>query len=182
MKIIVSICALAWLALPAIGTAQNAKLQLPEFGRLADKATESVNISINPWMLRTAAMFIDEGDADSAATKKLLAGIKSIEIRRYAFATDSVYSSADLDAVRRQLDAPGWSRLIQVHGAKNSQDVDMYVLIENNRTQGFALIASDPREFTIINIVGSISLEDLPKLEHQLHLPKVGVGQAKILM
>lgn len=58
----------------------------------------------------------------------------------------------------------------------------MYVLIENNRTQGFALIASEPREFTIINIVGSISLEDLPKIEHQLHLPTGGVGQARILM
>jgi hypothetical protein len=55
-------------------------------------------------------------------------------------------------------------------------------LIENNRTQGFALIASEPREFTIINIVGSISLDDLPKLEEQLHLPKVGVGQAHLLM
>src|SRR5271165_2800332 len=102
MKIIVSIVALAWLALPAIGTAQTAKLQLPEFAQLADKATESVNISINPWMLRTAAMFIDAGDEDGAATKKLLAGIKSIEIRRYAFATDSAYSSGDLQAVRRQ--------------------------------------------------------------------------------
>ena len=81
---------------------------------------------------------IDEGDADSAATKKLLAGIKSIEIRRYAFATDSAYSSADLDAVRRQLDGPGWSRLIQVRGAKDSEDVDMYILIENNRPGAMA--------------------------------------------
>ncbi len=182
MKKIISTFALACLVLPTLGHAQSAKLQLPEFAHLADKATESVNISISPWLLRTAAMFIDEDDADSAATKKLLAGIKSIEIRRYAFATDSAYSSADLDAVRRQLDGPGWSRLIQVRGAKNSEDVDMYILIENNRTQGFALIASEPREFTIINIVGSISLEDLPQLERQLHLPKVGVGQTHLLM
>jgi hypothetical protein len=182
MKKFVGKFALACLVLPAMGNAQTAKLQLPEFAHLADKATESVNISISPWLLRSAAMFIDDDDADSAATKKLLAGIKSIEIRRYAFATDSAYSSADLDAVRRQLAGPGWSRLIQVHGAKNSQDVDMYVLIENNRTQGFALIASEPREFTIINIVGSISLEDLPRLEHQLHLPPVGAGQTHLLM
>jgi hypothetical protein len=174
--------ALSCLLLPALSCAQTAKLQLPEFGHLADKATESVNISISPWLLRTAAMFMDEEDPDSAATKKLLAGIKSVEIRRYEFATDFAYSSADLDAVRRQLANPSWRRLMQVHGAKDSQDVDMYVLIENNRTQGFALIASEPRGFTIINIVGSLSLEDLPKLEKQLHLPKAAVGQAHLLM
>ena len=174
--------ALAWLLLPTIGCAQNATLQLPEFGHLADKATESVNISISPWLLRTAAMFMDGEDADSAATKKLLAGIKSIEIRSYAFATDAAYSSTDLDAVRRQLANPGWSRLMQVHEPKKSQDVDMYVLIENNRTEGFVLISSEPRAFTIINIVGSISVEDLPKLERQLHLPKMGAGQTHLLM
>ena len=173
---------LACLLLPALSCAQNAQLQLPEFGHLADKATESVNISISPWLLRSAAMFIDEADADSAATKKMLAGIKSIEIRRFEFATDFAYSSADLDAVRRQLAGPGWSRLMQVRGAKSSQDVDIYVSIENHRAQGFALIESEPRGFTIVNIVGSVSLEDLPKLEHQLHLPEVGVGQAHLLM
>ena len=182
MQKFISTFALACLVLPTMGDAQNAKLQLPEFAHLAEKATESVNISISPWLLRTAAMFIDDGDADSAATKKLLAGIKSIEIRRYAFATDSAYSSADLDAVRRQLDGPGWSRLIQVRGAKNSEDVDVYVLIENSRTQGFALIASEPREFTIINIVGSISIDDLPKLQSHLHLPKLADSQINLLM
>jgi hypothetical protein len=181
MQQFVSRFALACLLLPTVGSAQNAKLQLPEFAHLADKATESVNISVSPWLLRTAAMFMDEQDADSAATKKLLAGIKSVEIRRYEFATDFAYSSADLDAVRRQLAGPGWSRLLQVHEPK-SQEVDIYVSIENNRAQGLALIASEPRGFTIINIVGAISLDDLPKLEKELHLPKVGVGQAHLLM
>jgi hypothetical protein len=182
MKSLVGRLALACLVLPALCNAQGAKLQLPEFAYLSNKAIEAVNVSVSPWLLRTAAMFIDEGDADSAAVKGLLAGIKSVEIRRYRFAADAAYSSADLDPVRRQLEAPGWTRLLQVHGATNSQDVDLYVLVENNLTQGFALIASQPREFTIINIVGSISLDDLPKLERPLHLPKLDVGRGHLLM
>jgi hypothetical protein len=174
--------ALACLLLPTLGAAQDAKLKLPDFGPLADKATESVNISLNPWLLRIAAASIDDKDPDSAATKKLLAGIKSIEIRSYQFATDSAYSVADIDAVRLQLAAPGWSRLMQVHNRKDREDVDMYILMENDRTNGFALITSEPRQFTIINIVGSISVEDLPRLENHLHLPKLDVGQAHLLM
>jgi hypothetical protein len=53
----------------------------------------------------------------------------------------------------------------------------MYILVENDRPSGFALIASEPRKFTIINIVGSISVEDLSRLENHLHLPKVDVGK-----
>jgi hypothetical protein len=53
----------------------------------------------------------------------------------------------------------------------------MYLLIQNEQTRGFALVASEPRQFTIINIVGSINVKDLPKLQSQLHLGKLMPGQ-----
>jgi len=174
--------ALACLLLPTWGAAQEAKLKLPDFSSLAGKATESVNVSLNPWLLRIAAASMDDKDADSAATKKLLSGIKSVEIRNYHFATDNAYSAADIDAVRRQLAAPGWSQLMQVHNRKHGENVDMYILVEDDRTQGFALIASEPREFTIINIVGSIRVEDLPRLGDHLQLLKLAVGQPYLMM
>jgi hypothetical protein len=74
------------------------------------------------------------------------------------------------------------SQLMQVHDRKKNEDVDMYILVDNNRTSGFALISSEPRQFTIINIVGSISVEDLPMLENHLHLPAVGAGTASLPM
>jgi len=180
MKMRMLMIALSCFLLPGLSAAQEAKLKLPEFRSLASKATESVNISLSPWLLHMAGSFIDDKDEDSAATKHLLAGIKSIQIRSYQFASDNAYSAADIESVRSQL--TGWSQIMQVHHREKSEDVDMYLLIENNVTKGFALIASEPREFTIINIVGSISLEDLPQLERQLHLPKVGVGQTHLLM
>jgi hypothetical protein len=182
MKIRVAELALACLLLPTWGAAQDPKLKLPDFSSLAGKATESVNVTLNPWLLRIAAASMDDGNADSAATKKLLSAINSIEIRNFQFATDFAYSTADIDGVRRQLAAPGWSQLVQVHDRKNSKDVDIYILVENDRTRGFALIASEPREFTIINIVGSIRIEDLPRLENYLHLPKAAAGQAHLEM
>ena len=182
MKIRALKFALVCILLPTIGAAQNPALKLPDFGSLSGKAIESVNITLSPWLLRTMAAFVDDKDADSAATKRLLGGIKSIQVRSYQFASDFAYSIADIDAVRQQLAAPGWSRLMQVHNRDKNEDMDMYVLVENDRTTGFALITSEPRQFTIINIVGSISVDDLPKLQDQLHLPKVSMGEAKLLM
>jgi len=174
--------ALACLLVPAWGAAQDARLKLPDSRALADKATESVDISLGPWALRMAGAFVDDKDPDGAATKHLLSGIKSIQIRSYQFATDFAYSVADIDAVRSQLAAPGWNQVMQVHDRDKSEDVDVYVLIENNVTKGFALIAREPREFTIINIVGEIKIDDLPALEKHLHLPKVAAAQASLLM
>jgi hypothetical protein len=170
------------LLLPSLSGAQDGKLKLPEFNSLAGKATESVNISLSPWLLNMAGAFIDDKDPDSVATKHLLSGIKSIEIRSYKFAADNAYSSADIDGVKTQLTAPGWRRLMQVHHREKSEDMDMYVLIENNVSKGFALITSQPREFTIINIVGSIAVDDLPKLQSHLHLPKVADVRTDLLM
>ena len=181
MKIRAGHFALACLLLPGWGAAHDATLTLPDFSLLAGKATESVNVSLNPWLLRIAAAGMDD-NPDGAATKKLLSGIKSIEVRNYKFATDFAYSAADIDAVRRQLSGPGWSQLVQVHDAKKNENVDIYLSIENNQARGFALIASEPREFTIINIVGSISVDDLPRLEKQLHLPKIDARQAHLMM
>jgi len=145
MKIRALKFALVCILLPTIGAAQNPALKLPDFGSLSGKAIESVNITLSPWLLRTMAAFVDDKDADSAATKRLLGGIKSIQVRSYQFASDFAYSIADIDAVRQQLAAPGWSRLMQVHNRDKNEDVDMYVLVENDRTTGFALITSDQR-------------------------------------
>jgi hypothetical protein len=180
MKMRMLMIALTCSLLPGLGAAQDARLKLPEFKSLAGKATESVNISLSPWLLHMAGSFIGDKDEDSAATKHLLAGIKSIEIRSYQFASENVYSAADIDSVRSQM--AGWSQIMQVHEREKSEDVDMYVLIENNVTKGFTLIASEPREFTIINIVGSINVEDLPKLQSRLHLPKLADSHINLLM
>jgi Domain of unknown function (DUF4252) len=168
--------AFACLLMPAWAAAQGANLTLPDFSSLAEKASGSVNISISPWLLQTAASLIDGKDPDGAATKELLAAIQSVEVRSFEFRSDAAYSSADIDSVRRQLTGPGWSQLMQVHDRKTREDVDVYVLIDHDRTKGFALIASRPRQFTIINVAGSISLEDLPKLEKRLNLPRVPLG------
>ncbi len=173
MNRIAGTLALACLSLPTLAGAQSGKLELPDFKSLAHEATDSVNISLGPWLLHLFAGFIDEKDPDAAATKKLLAGIQSIDVRSFEFAKDFAYSGDELAGVRRQLAQPGWNALAQVHDRAKNEDVDIFVRTEKDHTAGFALIASEPREVTIVNIVGSIKLEDLAKLQTQLHLPKI---------
>jgi len=159
--------------LPTMAVAQNPQLSLPDFRSLAHNASESVNISLGPWLLHMAGSLVDDKDPDSAATKQLLSGIDSIQVRSYEFKTDAAYSAADIETVRRQLEAPGWTPLLQSQDLQKGEKVDVYIMMDKDRTKGFALIASEPRQVTIINIAGSIDLNSLPTLERRLHLPSV---------
>jgi hypothetical protein len=164
--------ALAW-------TAPNPKLVIPEFAGLAQKATESVTISLDPAMLGMAARFLDGNDPQDAATKEVIKGLQGIYVRSYTFDKDTAYQPADIDAVRRQLSAPGWNRLVETHSRKTGTNVDIYIMIDNNRAVGLALIASEPRQFTIVNIIGAIDLDKLHKLEGQFGVPKLDIDLPK---
>jgi len=102
--------------------------------------------------------------------KKVLSGIKSIAVRSYEFDSDFVYSKEDVEAVRQQLSSPGWTQLAQIHKRNKAQDVDVYVALTDDQAKGFAIVASEPRKFTIVNIVGSIDLEQIAKLQHHMDL------------
>ncbi len=66
-----------------------------------------------------------------------------------------------------------------MHGAKDHGNVDIYISIEQGRANGLAIIASEPREFTIVNIVGSIDLQKLHRIEGKFGIPKISPGDTK---
>jgi Domain of unknown function (DUF4252) len=171
---------MAMLLAPALlWASSNPKLLIPEFSGLAQKATESVTITLDPGMLGMAARFLDGNDPQDAATKEVIKGLRGIYVRSYTFDKDSAYQQADIDAVRSQLATPGWNRLVQTHSRKTGANVDIYIMIDNNQAVGLAVIASEPRQFTIVNIVGAIDLDKLHKLEGQFGVPKLDIDPAK---
>jgi hypothetical protein len=159
--------------------ASSAKLNIPSFAGLAQKASESVTITLDPALLGMAARFLDSGDPQDAATKDILSGLQGIYVRSYTFDHDSAYSQADIDAVRSQLSAPGWNRLVETRSRKTHADVDIYIMVDQGKAVGLAIIATEPREFTIVNIVGAIDLDRLHKLEGQFGVPKLDIDTSK---
>jgi hypothetical protein len=157
----------------------NPRLVLPEFSALAQKATQSVTITLDAALLAMAGRFLNGNDPQDAATKEVLKGLQGIYVRSYTFDKDSAYQQADIDAVRNQLSAPGWTRLVETRSRKSRANVDIYIMIANNQAVGLAVIASEPREFTIVNIVGAIDLEKLHKLEGQFGVPKLDIDVPK---
>jgi Domain of unknown function (DUF4252) len=177
---IVILCGtLAALCASAATPVADGQLKLPNFDSLADKASESVMITLDPALLGIATRFLDPAKPEDAAAREAIRGIKGIYVRSYKFDEDFAYPKADVEMVRKQLSAPGWQQLVQVRSRTEQQNVDVYLLVEQERANGLAIIASKPREFTIVNIVGSVDMRKLHELEGQFGIPKLELEQKK---
>ena len=93
--------------IPVVAAAQSAKLTLPDLSALSKKASETVNISLDPSVLGFASAVLGSGSG-GPALKDVTAGLQGIYVRSYKFDADDGYSKADVDAVRAQLVAPAW--------------------------------------------------------------------------
>jgi hypothetical protein len=166
--------------LAATATAQDAaRLQLPNFDALAKRATETVDITLDPSLLRLAGNFMTEDDADTATMRELLKGLQGIYVRSYEFDKAGSYSPADIEAVRAQLAKGAWTRLVNVRSAKEGSESEVYAWVEKGVSNGLAIVSAEPLSFTIVNIVGSIDLEKLRRLEGQFGIPKVPAAEQK---
>ena len=52
-------------------------------------------------------------------------------------------------------------------------------MVDHDQAVGLAIIASEPRQFTIVNIVGAIDLDKLHRLEGQFGVPKLDIDASK---
>jgi hypothetical protein len=155
-------------------------LKLPDFDRLTDKAAESVTITLDPVLVGLATRFLDSANPEDAAVKDVIRGITGIYVRSFKFDRDFEYPVADIEAVRKQLAAPGWQRLMQARSRREQTKVDVYLSVDGGKANGLALIASEPREFTIVNIVGLVDLAKLHKLEGQFGIPRLEIEEKPV--
>ena len=160
------------LMTPGTAFAQGAKLELTGLDRLKAIAEEAVNLDIPAEMLSIAGGFL-KGDGDQAAAKQLLSGLKGIYIRSFEFDRENAYTTEDVERIRKQLGAPGWTKMISVDSKRDRELVEIYSWQEGGASGGLAILVSEPTELTIVNIVGPIDLSKLPMLQGQFGIPKL---------
>ncbi len=169
MKLVVCLFVLA------IGSAQaQVLLKIPDsFSKLADRADEVVDVTLDPSTLGLASKFLSDKDPDEKAAKKIVSGLKGIFVRSYKFAKEGEYSDADVELLRSQLRRPGWSCIVNVRSKKDRQNAQVCFFSQNGTIAGLTVLATEPKELTIVNISGYIDPEHLGALEGQFGIPKL---------
>lgn len=153
-------------AVPA--SAQRINLDFPD---LAERATEVVDVTLDANMLRLAAKFLSGKDADERAVREVIGGLEGIYVRSYEFAKEGEYDRSLIDKVKSQL-GPSWKPLVTVR-SKSKENVSIMADMHGDRVTGLVIIATEPREFTIVNINGPIDIDRLASLSGQFGIPEI---------
>jgi len=154
------------------------EIKMPaSFDKLAAKAEESVDVTLDGSMLRLAGRFLSDKDSDEARAKKAISGLQSIAVRSFEFASEGEYDPADVNAVRSQLQAPAWSRIAGARSKATGEDIDVYFKIDGKgQLAGVFIIAAEPRQLTIVSITGILDPEHLADLGGQFHIPPMDLA------
>jgi hypothetical protein len=159
--------------LPVLAAAQAGKLVIPDFGDLAKKATESVDITLDGDMLKSATHLMGAAggrNSSDADVSSLVAGLKAITVRSFTFDRPDMYSQKDVDGVLAQVDAPGWKKVVAVRDKGERVEIHMR---QNSEDGGLLIVTEEPKELTIVNIAGKINMDQLRQLQGHLGVPNM---------
>src|SRR5437016_4523960 len=147
--------------------AQRLQIDLPP--SVAAKAAESVDVTLDGAMLRLASKFLGD-DRDERVARDMIDKLEGIYVKSYEFDEDGAYDRSIVDKVRAQL-GPSWRRLVMVK-SRGREDTEIYTDMRGDRVTGLLIITAEPRELTIVNLVGPIDIEKLTSLEGHFGIPR----------
>jgi hypothetical protein len=124
---------------------QTARIKLESLDKFASKAAEMVR-----------------------KEEKAKGGDDMVYVRCFEFKQAGDYKEADLQEVRAQLQLPGWSLLMKVndrdHDSVEKETTEIYVFGRTAGSKifgGMAIIATEPKELTVVNIVGQGNIDEI---------------------
>jgi Domain of unknown function (DUF4252) len=157
-----------------VARAQGSRIQLSSLDHLAAKASQTVDVSVDERLIRIASKIFKDNDVEEKKIKDLLVGIKGIYVKSFEFETDGQYGAADIETIRTQLRGPGWTRLVGVNSKKDG-NFEVHLLMNGEQVGGLAVLHTDLRELTVVNIIGPVDLDKLASLEGHLGIPDLEI-------
>jgi len=160
----------------ATATAQDPRLQTRGLDHLTAKASQTVDVNIDERLMQMTAKFFSSSDPDEKKIKDIISGLKGIYVKVFEFERENEYTAADVESIRMQLRNSAWSQILSINSKKDGS-VEVYVMTANDRITGLAVLAADPKELTVVNIIGPVDLEKLSELEGQFGVPVLDIDR-----
>ncbi|MDQ2900393.1 MAG: DUF4252 domain-containing protein [Acidobacteriota bacterium] len=166
---------LLFAAMPATAWQQgfDQRFDLKFLNKFAARASDTVDVTLDGQVLQLAGKFLSGNNPDEAKMKKLVNGLKGIYVKSFEFEKEGQYSDSDLAGIRAQLRSPGWSRIVGVKSKKEGENSEIYLQTNGKSAGGLTIISTGPKELTVVQILGSINLDDLSELSGNLGVPQL---------
>ncbi len=164
-RIAILVLGTAALAVPMVAQTSQLPLPPPVEKELAARASNVTEVTLGKNMLGFAAKFMNGKDQDEAATRHLIEGLDGIYVREYEFDKEGQYSMDDIQKLRAYFETSEWSPIVRETSKKGGETTDVMVKLVNGETHGMFILEVEPKELTIVLILGPVRMDDLGKLQ-----------------
>jgi hypothetical protein len=157
----------------AVKAQDPARVQMDHLDRLFPNAVETIDVTVDSGLLRLASKFMQEGKADQAAVKEILNMVKGVYVKGVEFEQDNQFTTQDVETLRQQLQAPGWSRIVGVRSKRDGENVEVFMMHNGDIIQGIGVLLSDPKKLMVVNVVGPLDPEKISQLVGRFGIPNI---------
>lgn len=155
----------------ATAFAQNARLQMDHLDNLFPKAAETIDVRIDGTLLQIASKFLDKSKTNEAQVREMLNVLKGVYVKGVEFDKEGEYTEQDVEALRQQLRAPGWERIVGVRSKRDHENVEVFLMLNNGLIEGVGVLITDPKQLMVVNVVGPIDPEKISELRGSFGIP-----------
>jgi hypothetical protein len=170
-RFIAFIFATAALIAPAF--AQTAQLPAPSpiEKELAARASNVNEITLDKHMLSFASQFMNHKESinplanqDEEATRKLIESLDGIYVRDYEFDKEGQFTAEQAEQLRKYFETSEWTPLVRDRDNKTGESSDIMVKLVNGESHGLLILDIEPKEISIVLILGPVHMQDLHKV------------------
>ena len=148
-------------------SAQTAQLPAPSpiEKELAARASNVTEVTLGKNMLAFAAKIMNGKNDDDAEARHLIEGLDGIYVREYEFDKEGQFSPDEVEQLRKYFETSDWSPIVKARQRKTGESTDVMVKLVNGESHGMFILDVEPRELSIVLILGPIHMDDLSKLK-----------------
>ena len=132
---------------------------------LAARASDVTEVTLGKNMLGFASKFMNGKDKDEASARQLIEGLDGIYVRSYEFDKEGQYSMDEIEQLRKYFETSEWSSIVREREHRTGETTDVMMKMVNGEPHGMFVLTAEPKELTIVLILGPIRMEDLGKLK-----------------
>jgi hypothetical protein len=162
-RILTIILAAAALGTPALAQTAQLPASSPVEKELAARATNVDEVTLSKNMLAFATEFMN--DKDEAATRQLIEGLDGIYVRDYEFDKEGQFTAEQIEQLRAYYETSEWTPMVRERERKTGESTDVMAKMVNGKSRGLFILDVEPKEISIVVILGPVGMEDLGKFK-----------------
>lgn len=169
------------LALTTFASAAEVETGAIDIGQLMPSAKgKFVEVNLSPALLKFAARIAAKQEPETA---ELIRGLKSIRVNVVGLDdSNRAATTEQIEGVRRKLETQGWTKMVTVREGAGGDNVDIHVKQRGDDViEGLVVTVIDHKgEAVFVNIVGSISADQIAKVAENLNIEPLKQLRVKI--